>query len=301
MKYVEFHLASVCWLCSTSSQSAHLNLWPSIKHFISTSPEIVAIAGLMLAISSIILTVLFYRLSRSRKLLAYTSRTFRVVPDKRIKLENLGITYNGHPVERLSVTRLAIWNAGNESIRRNDLATKDPPVTYAGVGITMFETEIIETSAAANNISLRTVSTPITGSAIDFDFLDPGDGAVFSVVHDGNKVTNIRLNGEIIGGRIRRTVAHGETPTESTGRQWDGSTTPQKPESGRSQTRRGAYGIMILILIGGFLALFTSEWRLALLLILVGLIVPTGVLLLSRRVYPPLRLKSFDNNLGEPN
>jgi len=253
----------------------------------------------MLAISGIILTVLFYRLSRPRKLLAYATRTFRVVPDKRIKLKSLGIRYNGHTVERLSVTRLAIWNAGNESIRRNDLATKDPPVIYAGAGITMFETDIIETSAAANNISLRTIGTPIIGSAIDFDFLDPGDGAVFSVVHDGNKVTDIRLNGEIIGGRIRRTVAHGETPTERTGRQWDDSTTPQKPESGRSQTRRGAYAVLILTLIGGFFALFISEWRLGLLLILVGLIVPSSVLLLSRRVYPPLRLKSFDNNLGD--
>ncbi len=112
MKYVEFHLASVCWLCS-SSQSADLNLWPPIKQFISTNPEIVAIAGLMLAISGIILTVLFYRLSRPRKLLAYATRTFRVVPDKRIKLKSLGIRYNGHTVERLSVTRLAVWNAGN--------------------------------------------------------------------------------------------------------------------------------------------------------------------------------------------
>jgi hypothetical protein len=118
-------------------------------------------------------------------------------------------------------------------------------------------------------------------------------------VHDGSKVTDIRLNGEIIGGRVRRTVAHGETPTEKTGRQWDGSTTPLRPESGRSQTRRSAYAMLILLSLVGFLVLFTPEWRAGLLLTLVGLIAPTSVLLLSRRVYPPLRLKSFDKNLGE--
>lgn len=279
--------------------SADINVWPPIKHFISNNPEIVVIATFFLAISSIILTALFYKLSKPRRLLAYATRTFRVVPVKRIKLKRLQTTYNGYPVESLSVTWVAVWNAGNESIRRGDVATKAPPIIYAGDGITLFETDIVETSTEANNVSLTPVYTPITGSAISFDFLDPGDGAVFSVVHDGSKVTDIRLNGEVIGGRLRRTVAHGETPMERTGRRWDGSTSPQKPESGRSQTRRGAYAILILVPIAGFLVLFTPQWRAGLLLTLVGLIVPTSVLLLSRRVYPPLRLKSFDKNLGE--
>ena len=227
------------------------------------------------------------------------TRTFRVVPEKRIKLERLQTTYNGYPVDSLSVTWLAVWNAGNESIRRSDLAKKDPPSIYAGNGINLFEMDIVETSAEANNVTLTPVYAPITGSAIGFDFLDPGDGAVFSVVHNGSKVTDIRLNGEIIGGRIRRTVAHGETPNERTGRHWDGSTTPLKPESGRSATRRGAYVIMILLPVVGCLILFTPQWRGGLLLVLLGLIVPTSVLILSRRVYPPLRLKSFDKNIGE--
>jgi hypothetical protein len=230
-------------------------------------------------------------------LLAYATSTFRVVPDKRIKLERLQITFNEYPVETLSVTRLAVWNAGNASIRRNDLASNDPPVIYAGNGVTLFETDIIEPGAAANNVRLTTVSGAVTGYAIEFDFLDPGD-AVFSVVHDGSKLTDIRLNGEIIGGDIRRTVAHGETPNEKTGTRWDGLSTPQIVESGRRQTRRGAYGILAMLLIPGLLLLFTPRWPAGLLLILLGLIVPTSVLLLSRRVYPPLRLKSFDNNLG---
>jgi hypothetical protein len=278
---------------------AALDLWPPIKDFIATHPEIVVLAELVLAISSVVMAVILYKLSKSPRLLAYATRTFRLVPEKRIKLERMKITYNGSPVESLSVTWLAIWNGGSESIRRSDLATKAPPVIYAPEGISLFEMDIIETSAAANNVSLTPVYNPLIGSAIDFDFLDPGDGAVFSVVHSGSKVADIRLNGEIIGGRIRRTVAHGETPTEKSGQQWDGSTSPIKPESGRSSTRRGAYAILILLPIVGLLLLFTSEWRGGLLLIMLGLIVPTGVLLLSRRVYPPLRLKSFDKNLGD--
>jgi len=281
-----------------------VHLWLPIKNFISGNPGIVAIVGLVATISGIVLAVFFYKLSRPPRLLAYATRTFRVLPRARIKLQGLQITYYGFPVESLSVTRLAVWNAGSESIRRSDLPASDRPVIYGGGGMTIFETTVIETSAAANNVGLTLVDHPIVGSAIGFDFLDPGDGAVFSVVHDGNKLTDIRLNGEIIGGRIWRTVAHGERPTEGGSQQWDGVSSWQRisawqrPQSGRFQSRIGAYAAMVMLLLCGFVLVLASQWGVGLLLIVIGLIVPSGVLLVSRRVYPPLRLKSFDENLG---
>jgi hypothetical protein len=170
-------------------------------------------------------------------------------------------------------------------------------VIYGGGGIKIFETSVIETSAAANNVGLTLVDHPIVGSAIGFDFLDPGDGAVFSVVHSGNKLTDIRLNGEIIGGRVWRTVAHGERPTEGGSQQWDGVSAWQRPQSGRSQLRVGAYAVLMMLLFSGFVLVLSSQWGVGLLLIVLG-IVPSGALLISRRVYPPLQLKSFDENLG---
>ena len=265
----------------------------------SGNPWIVAIVGVVGTISSIVLAVLFYKLSRPPRLLAYATRTFRVLPRARTKLQGLQITYYGYPVESLSVTRLAVWNAGNESIRRSDLPASDRPVIYGGGGLKIFETAVIETSAAANNVGLTLVDHPVVGSAIGFDFLDPGDGAVFSVVHDGNKLTDIRLNGEIIGGRIWRTVAHGERPTEGGSQRWFGVSAWQRPqESGRFQSRVGAYAALVMLLLSGFVLVLASQWGVGLLLIVIGLIVPSGVLLVSRRVYPPLRLKSFDENLG---
>ena len=275
-----------------------MHLWLPIKNFISGNPGIVAIVGVVGTIGSIVLAVLFYKLSRPPRLLAYATRTFRVVPQGRIKLQGLQITYYGYPVESLSVTRLAVWNAGNESIRRSDLAS-DRPVIYGGGGLKIFETAVIETSAAANNVGLTLVDHPVVGSAIGFDFLDPGDGAVFSVVHNGNNLTDIRLNGEIIGGRIWRTVAHGERPTEGGSQRWFGVSAWQRPqEGGRSQLRVGAYAAAVMLLFSGFVLVLGSQWGVGLLLIVIGLIVPSGALLVSRRVYPPLRLKSFDENLG---
>lgn len=264
----------------------------------SGNPGIVAFVGVVGAISGIVLAVLFYKLSRPPRLLAYATRTFRVLPRARTKLQGLQITYYGYPVESLSVTRLAVWNAGNESIRRSHLPASDRPVIYAGSGMKILETSVIETSAAANNVGLTLVDHPIVGFAIGFDFLDPGDGAVFSVVHDGKELTDIRLNGEIIGGRIWRTVAHGEKPTEGGSQQWNGVSAWQRPRSGRFESRIGAYAAFVMLLLCGFVLVLASQWGVGLLLIVIGLIVPIGVLLVSQRVYPPLRLKSFDENLG---
>jgi hypothetical protein len=53
----------------------------------------------------------------------------------------------------------------------------------------------------------------------------------------------------------------------------------------------------MMLLFSGFVLVLSSQWGVGLLLIVIG-IVPSGALLISRRVYPPLRLKSFDENLG---
>src|SRR5258708_24380026 len=105
----------------------------------SGNPGMVAIVGVVGTISSIVLAVLFYKLSRPRRLLAYATRTFRVVPEGRIKLQGLQITYYGYPVESLSLTRLAVWNAGNESIRPSHLPPTDRPLIYRRCRINIFE------------------------------------------------------------------------------------------------------------------------------------------------------------------
>jgi hypothetical protein len=274
--------------------SVMTTIWSSIRTSISNHPDIVAALGLAGTVGSIALAVLLYKLGKPRRLLAYATRTFRVIPDRRIKLPRLEVLYNTYPVQSLSVTRIAIWNAGNESLRRADIPKTDPPVIYARDEITLFEGDVIE-SVAANNVTLIPVYEPITGYAVDFEFLDPGDGAVFSIVHTGSKITDIRVNGEIIGGRVRRTVAHGERPEDQ-----DRDILKQKetPQSGRKQLRQVALPMWALCSFFGLIAIFWSHLSEGLLLIIVGTIVPGCLLFVSRRVYPPVRLKTFDDNLN---
>jgi len=271
-----------------------VQLWTLVRNFISANPELVAALGVIGTIGSIVLALLLYRFAKPRKLLAYATRTFRILPQPSVQIPRLEVTYNSHAVKALSVTRLTIWNAGNESLRRADIPPAHPPVITVPDGINLFEGKIVERTSAANNVSLESVYEPVIGYGLDFDFLDPGDGAVFHVVHEGTRLTDVRLTGELIGARIRRTLAQAETPDVSAD---EFPSKRREPRSGRAQMRFAIRLCMIVLPVLGFALIMLRNWGTGTFAISMGLLLGGSLFLLSRRAYPPARLKSFDENL----
>lgn len=272
-----------------------MQLWTAVRHFISANQELIAILGVLGTIGSTILALVLYRLAKPKKLLAYATRTFRIVREPNWKLPNLEISYNKSPVRSLSVTRVTIWNAGNESVRVTDLPRAHAPIISVPDGLNLFEADVIERTSVVNNFNLEPVYDPQIGYSLTFDFLDPGDGVVIHIVHEGTKLTDVRLSGELIGGRIRRTSAVGErfdAPDDSF--PWS---KPPDPQSGRAQTRFAARLLMILFPVIGFLLIITGARDAGIGLLSMGLLVGIGMLVLSRRIYPPASLKSYDDNL----
>jgi hypothetical protein len=85
--------------------------------------EWVGIIGVLLTIFGVILTIR----SRSKARLVYQARSYTIIgsPDvttgTRIKL-----LFDDISVPRVVVTHLAVWNAGNTTIRRDDIVAADP-------------------------------------------------------------------------------------------------------------------------------------------------------------------------------
>ena len=245
-------------------------LWQHVKELIQKHSEIVALVGILGVIFSILQGFLTARWSKSRRLLAYATRTFRILRRPLRNLAGLSIIYNASPVDSLSLTRIAVWNAGNESLRRNDIPQTGQPIIYAPDGVNVFEADIIEATSDANDVKLGPVYEPITGYAVDFEFLDPGDGVMVEVIHDGNKSTDIRIHGEIIGGRIRRTAAEWESPDIETNKSLSSSS--NRPRSGRESLRLlRIVGFILLPLTGAVLIGFSPAWGAGVLLIIFGL------------------------------
>jgi hypothetical protein len=193
-------------------------------------------------------------------------------------------------VSRLSVTRLAVWNAGTEPIRSTDIAGRAPLRLTARDGITVLEATVLEVTRAANRLIVFTDEHSDAKLRVTFEFLDPSDGALINVIHDGIGLEDVALVGIVVGGTVRRTVADPETiPAER-------SASRVRIESGR---RKARFGAALSILIGGPLTVLASLMgavtlaSASVLIVMIGI----GLYAYARRVYPPSGLRIFDNDL----
>ena len=84
---------------------------------------------ILLAVVSMVVTILY----GMRKRLTYQRRSFGLVFGGVNKLPGMEIRYHGHgpSVENLTVSRIAIWNAGRGDVRKSDILGKPAPSSAA--------------------------------------------------------------------------------------------------------------------------------------------------------------------------
>jgi len=156
--------------------------------------EALGVAGVFLAIVGIILSA--RSLTRAR--LAYQHRGLTLIGQpEATTYGDIKILFNGEPVPRLVVTRLAFWNAGNTTVRRADLVEKDPLTVCFEEKATILGSRILSETTAVNECILSLNRDFPSRAFLTFDYLNRGDGAVFEIIHTGSIG---RLN---IGGSVR--------------------------------------------------------------------------------------------------
>jgi len=104
----------------------------------------------------------------------------------------------GSPIKALTVTKIAFWNAGTETINKQDVVKDNPPALRASAGIVILAVDIVARTKAYNRVEC-TVNRERTEATITFDYLDHNEGALFQVFHSGTGNEDIRLDGTIRG------------------------------------------------------------------------------------------------------
>lgn len=266
----------------------------ALRTVVSQNAELVSAISIAIGLASILLAVFLYRAGKPKRLLSYASRTFRIISEKAGKVPGLTIDYDGHPIRALSVTRLAIWNAGNEALKREDIPPMAPLVIYVRPGVSLFDIRLIEVTSPANNVEIIPTDGNSNLYVVNYQYFDPSDGAILSIIHDGTEIGDVAVRGRIVGGYVRRAATDPETMT--TVAEPHAATTIVSVESGRSYYR----GLAFIIIIGtcAFAAILSFLKGLqSLILGPVGIIAGVLILLYTRRFYPPVRLRKFDDNL----
>lgn len=153
---------------------------------------VITLLGLPLTILAIVITIK----DKKKKSIACIKRSFVVVKDYVNSINGLDILYLGNKIENLTVTNFLIWNAGNEIINFNDMASADPLMVVSNKKI--LEAKIIFQKKPINKFSVLEFKDSCL--KLGFDYMGPGDGLIIKFTHVGKSNYDLMLRGTIKGG-----------------------------------------------------------------------------------------------------
>jgi hypothetical protein len=151
------------------------------------------------AIVGLIITHVYYRLQKRRRELCWSIDSTNLIKGYSSLFEKLEIQYGEQKIENLTVSKIAFWNNGNETIDRKDVAV--PPHIYRTKEDTkILDVKVIKTSTVGNQFTARIMgmdNEPVI--LLDFGYLDGQQGAVIQVIHTGVSLAPLSLGGEVKG------------------------------------------------------------------------------------------------------
>jgi uncharacterized protein (DUF1778 family) len=181
-----------------------MNWIAKLVDFIAENNLSIATIGIVGFIGSLV-TIL----SQKVKQPCYAILDFTVIDRKAVDDHEafpLKITYQDIEIKRIAITEIAFWNAGNESILRSNIASRDQlKIKLKNQAIFLDKPSIIFSSHTANNFQVFEYRKFLNFVKFDFEYLDKNRGAVIQVVHDGSSEQDLEIIGSIIGvNKIKR-------------------------------------------------------------------------------------------------
>ena len=149
---------------------------------------------LVLTLVSIYLSFYFYFKSKRKKEPVYLTKTFNLVKDNLAKVKKLKIYYDSQETRTLSVTKIALWNRGNEAIDKSDVAVKDPLRVQINSQFEILDAFIIFSKNPANNFSLNALAEK-KSIQVKFDYFNENEGVVLEIFHTGYSGDNLKVIG----------------------------------------------------------------------------------------------------------
>lgn len=151
---------------------------------------------LLLAIFSIILSIYLYRISKKKRKPTFDKRSINVISDGIKKIGDVKVQFKEKPIDNLTVTKVAFWNNGKETINDADQAPTDKLRVVLDEEYEILESELIFETSHTNNIKLRNDRNVIN---IDFDYFDYNQGGILKFIHTGKKSSDVLLMGTFKG------------------------------------------------------------------------------------------------------
>ncbi len=151
--------------------------------------------AILIGLAGIAISLYFYRKSRRVKQLCYTVTTANLIQDYSAKLSGLKIEYKGKNPANISVSKIAIWNDGTETIDHTDVAEAEPLRIVCDSEV--LDWSVISFTTPANQFGLARSGSLL--SDVVFDYLDKTEGGIVQLVHTAKTSASILLSGRVKG------------------------------------------------------------------------------------------------------
>ncbi len=159
-----------------------------------TSSPYFSMVGFLVGLIGLGTSIYFFIQSRTLKQIAWKTEDSKLIEENITKIENVQVSYQGKPVNRLKSSRITFWNSGSTVIDTDDIAAADPLGVKTDAEI--LSGKVIQTTNGANQVQ---VTIKNRSAEIIFDFLNPLDGAIIELMLEGNAID---FSGQIKGGSI---------------------------------------------------------------------------------------------------
>ncbi len=143
--------------------------------------------GTILGVLGLAAAVLFYLRSRKVSRLAFQHDVITLVGASGAAFpDEVEIRFSGDIVPRVTADRIVLWNDGNTTLGASQIVESDPLRAELKEDSSLLKVSALKCSREVNGCSVGRCKDSQRIADIHFDFLDPGDGIAFEILHSGS-------------------------------------------------------------------------------------------------------------------
>jgi len=158
---------------------------------------LIGIIGLIVGLFGLLTTYIYYRKGLKIKIPLFTVESRGPVGGLPDNFSKLSLNYNGEKIKFFTVSRIAIWNAGKDTINSTDIVGSDSLRIIPEDGYKFFEANIRKVINPLNKFEIKFSPKEIL---IGFDYIDYKEGCCVEVYHSGKTSWALQVKGSIKGG-----------------------------------------------------------------------------------------------------
>lgn len=163
--------------------------------------EIFTIIASLCSVVSVPLAFYFYLKSREVKRIFFSSRSITLIED----IPNdtrLQLSFKETEIKRLILTRFTLWNGGNKEISSKDIAPDIPLKICFSDSQLVLESRLLYETETIGDLNVKYDKN--SDIEIGFSNLDPGDGVVLQMAHQGSAKEWLSFKGSLVNKKRNR-------------------------------------------------------------------------------------------------